>query len=478
MITEDQKTVSRRTMLRTAGTGAAALAAGALLSPTLEAQARQSAPAQLRGAMATLKVAFIGALGPANYNLVKAFEAQHPDIKVQLTGIAAVDWDGFFTKLLALSAAGQTPDLAYVATEGLQEFAARNLSLPLDDLVLRDRAALAEYFADVHPTLVEAMMYNGHLYELPVEFNAVNMYYAPQLFTAAGLPLPTDAWTKDDFYRAAKSLTRKKGNQTSTYGYEWVVRLWGSWTPWLNANGGDLLAFGRAPGGRAIWDTFYKNDARAHGRGGGLHWGEPTANSAPAVEAMQFMAELVKEGISPVATVAGGSTLQGFFASQKVAMTPGGGFWAGGLHAAGMKAGTFDAATWPRWKSQRTHFGTAGYAMLKGVSNREAAWEFIKFTVSKPGMAIELAGNNTTPARKSFMNAARYATTGPKHWQLFYEQLDKDGTAALPAPPYYNQLANILGKYTTLAASGNSSVKQALGGMQQDLENAYQNQNQ
>ena len=33
------------------------------------------------------------------------------------------------------------------------------------------------------------------------------MYYNKDMFEAAGLDLPTDDWTMDDFYAAAKALT-------------------------------------------------------------------------------------------------------------------------------------------------------------------------------------------------------------------------------------------------------------------------------
>jgi ABC-type glycerol-3-phosphate transport system substrate-binding protein len=360
-----------------------------------------------------------------------------------------------------------------VATEGVQQVAAKGLGIPLDKYVKRDKAQLAEFFADVHPTLVEAMMYNGSLYLLPTDFNAVNMYYDPILFAQHGFGRPKDNWTRDEFYKIAKAVTKKKGSQTNTFGYAWVVRLWGSWTPWIDVAGGDLLQFGRAPGGEWLWSTFYKDNPQAKGRGGGIKWGPPTANSATNVEALQFMQELTKEGIAPVPSVTGGNTLQGFFASKKLAMTPAGGFWAGGLHSAGFTRTQFDVQYFPRWRNQRTHFGTAGKMILKSSQVPDAAWEFCKFFASKEAMEIELAGNSSTPTRRSMMTAARYAPTGPAHWQVFYPTLDHDGTRAMPAPTYYNAENNSLVKYTTLAMGGSMSAKQALDGLQGELERLY-----
>ena len=39
--------------------------------------------------------------------------------------------------------------------------------VPIDDCVKRDAADMKEYFADVHPSLIEAMMWEGSLYQLP-----------------------------------------------------------------------------------------------------------------------------------------------------------------------------------------------------------------------------------------------------------------------------------------------------------------------
>ncbi len=473
MIENKGSSFSRRDFLRKTGVGLAATAAGATGVTSAIGSVSAAAPQVMNRATTTLRIALNGTLSTSNTAQATAFEKLYPGTKVQFIPVQATDWDVFFVKVLTMIAGGQPPDLAYVATEGVQEFAAKGLSYPLDDYVKKDKSSLMEYFADVHPTLVEAMMYNGSLYQLPFEFNAVDMYYNPALFAAAGFSRPANNWTKDDFYKIAKAITKKKGNQTTTYGYGWVVRLWGSWTPWLDVAGGDLLSLSHAPGGSWLWNTFYKDDPRAAGRAGGLRWGAPTANSAPNVEALQFLTELTKEGIAPVATVNGGGAMQGLFSTGKLGMTPGGGFWAGGLHAAGMKPNQYDVQFWPTWKTARTHFGTGGYNIMRSSAYKDLAWEFIKFTSSKEQMSMQLQGNFSTPARKSMMTAARYAPTGPAHWQVFYETLDRAGTRSMPAPTYYNQEANLLDKYTTSAIAGNMSPKQALDGMQSQLESLY-----
>ena len=394
------------------------------------------------------------------------FLAAHPGVQLNVMAINGTDWADYFAKILTLIAGGLAPDLTSVATEGLQLFAGKGIAQPLDSYVLKDKASLQEYFSDVHPVLVESMMYQGHLYVLPTDFNCGNMFFSTDLLNKAGVSYPAAGWTKDDFYTMAQKWARGSG----AVAWDWVVRLWGSWTSWMYANNANLLAEGRWPGGSWMWDTFYPNDPAARGRGGGWHWGAPTANHPATVEALQYMVDLRHEGLSAAPDVGGGGTLQGLFASNHIAMTIGGGFWAGGLHAAGMAPGAFDVQYFPAWSGQKHLLGDAGYAMLKTCPNKELAWEFMKYLTAPAALGALVAGNTTTPTRRSMMTASRYAPTGPKHWQVFYGTLDKfPNTTPIPAPPYYQQLATAFNARTTQAMySGNA--KSALDGLQGDLE--------
>ncbi|MEQ4206556.1 sugar ABC transporter substrate-binding protein [Actinopolymorpha sp. B9G3] len=397
------------------------------------------------------------------------FRKANPGVTVKFVGTTGTDWNEFFTKLLAQIAAGNPPDIVSVATEGVQLFASKNLAEPLDEYVKRDKGELQSYFSDVHPSLVEAMMYEGSLYELPTDFNCGNMYLNTSLLKRAGVDYPAADWTIDEFHGIAKKISTAAPGAVA---FNWVVRLWGSWTSFMYANGGNLLTEGKYSGGDWLWDTFYANDPAAQGRSGGWQWGAPTANSDAVVESLEYMLQLKREGLAPQPDAGGGGTLQGLFTNDKIGMSIGGGFWAGGLHNAGMGIDDFDVQLFPKWKTQRHLFGTGGYGMLRSSKNKDLAWELMKSMASVDGINILTAGNSTTPARKSMMTADRYATTGPKHWPVFYDTLtDLPDTAPIPAPPYYNEMATALVSRTTQAlASGN--VKSALDDLQRDLEGA------
>src|SRR5919107_202972 len=170
-----------------------------------------------RGSKA-LNIAILGtaADATARQGLVNAFSAAHPDIPVRLQAIQGADWKDFFSKILTMAAAGTPPDVVYVATEGAQLFA-NNLAEPLDDYVRRDAADMGDYFDDVHPSLLEAFMYQGNMYQLPLDFNAANIYYNTSALQKAGLQRPADDWTKDDFLTVLRAMRRTGGSEFRPY---------------------------------------------------------------------------------------------------------------------------------------------------------------------------------------------------------------------------------------------------------------------
>ncbi len=200
--------------------------------------------------------------------VVAAFKEKFPNVTIEFVNVTGVDHAEIASKILAQLAAGTPVNIGYAATEATQLYAGEGLAMPLTERALADADEMAEYFADVSPTLIEGMMYEGDLYQLPRDFNAANMYFNTALLKEAGLETPAEEWTKDEFVEYAKAMTGI-GQDGDSFGYGWTNRLWGSWTPWFFVNDTNLLTEERAPGGEAIWSTFYADQPLAEGRGGG-----------------------------------------------------------------------------------------------------------------------------------------------------------------------------------------------------------------
>ena len=63
-----------------------------------------------------------------------------------------------------------------------------------------DQAAdFKEYFSDISPVLSETMLYEDDYYQLMVDWNAANMFLNVNLLNEAGLEMPDETWTQEDF---------------------------------------------------------------------------------------------------------------------------------------------------------------------------------------------------------------------------------------------------------------------------------------
>ncbi len=469
------KQISRRELLRMAAVGTAAVVASTQVGSVLAAA--ETAPVRAPMALDTVKLRLQE--NKDNYQkVVDRFIANNPNVQFEFLDITGADHAEIASKILSMLAAGQPIDIGYAATEAAELYAGNGLSVALDEYVKRDAKDMANFFSDCAPSLVEAMMYEGSLYELPRDFNAANMYYNTDLVKQAGLSAPPPDWDKDTFSKYAKAMTQKDSSgQTNVFGYGWTNRLWGSWMPWIFVNGSNLLTEERAPGGDWLWSGFYKDDPAAKGRGGGWRWPKPQANNPANVEALDFVMQMTKDGTAPAADLGGGQSLQGFFTSGKLGMTPAGGFWAGGLFNTGSPKGQFDVQLMPRWKSQRHQFGTGGHWMGKGSTAKDTVWAFLKDEVTLDSMNINglfAPYILTTPTRRSMLTADRFEKTGPANWKIFYDTLDKyPDTAPIPAPAKSDAITNVFTKYTSSAMAFEMTAQQALDAMQKDLEAIY-----
>ena len=420
----------------------------------------------------SLSIAILGTNqdAAARQSLVDAFTARHPDISVRLQAIQGTDWADFFAKILTMVAAGTPPDVCVVATEGAQLFAER-LAEPLDEFIKRDAAQVQDYFDDVHPSLIEAFMYKGSFYQMPIDFNAANMYFNTEAMRRAGVPYPAADWTHQDFLTMARQMRQAAGS--GFVPFYWTNRLWGGIVPWLYINDTSFLTETKSPGGEWLWDRFYPDHKGAYS--GGFLWEGSNASDPKVAESFEFVRALVEEGLGTSPAQGGGNELVGQFSGGSIGMTPAGGFWVQGLSEAGLTPQDYDVAYFPKWRTQRHQFGAAGYAILKTSERKDEAWEWVKFCTSREGMQLAFPSPNTTPTRRSMCNEALYSQKGPAHWKVFYDTLDQLPCAPIPAPPQQAAVETALIKNVLGAVTGSAAaLPAALERLDEDLTRALE----
>ena len=146
---------------------------------------------------------------------LRAFEDANPGIRVRRVNPG--DAGSFYTKLMTMLAAGEPPDVFYVGNERVPSFADIGLIRPLEPFLEADRAAndpTAIDLADFYPATVDAFRFDGTasgkgaLYGIPKDFTTVGFYLNLDLFERAGVPVPGNDWTWDDFIAAARAIGR------------------------------------------------------------------------------------------------------------------------------------------------------------------------------------------------------------------------------------------------------------------------------
>jgi multiple sugar transport system substrate-binding protein len=180
--------------------------------------------------------------------ILDQFREEHPNIRIEYESISA----NYRERLLTSIVAGSPPDVALLdnGSLGAAPFIARGLLVNVATYLDRIGVDTSAYY----PEVLNIFRRPGGLYAFPKDFNPIVVYLNKDLFEEAGVALPDQDWTWDDFERIAKQLTRDLDGdgRNETFGTQ-VRRVFYLWQPWVWAAGGDVLS----PDGRQA--TGYLN---------------------------------------------------------------------------------------------------------------------------------------------------------------------------------------------------------------------------
>jgi len=227
--------ISRREVLQAGAAGAAGVAAATLPGSVTWASAPSQDAISMR--MQTFSA-------PDIQDMLDSYMANNPHVTIEAVSVTGIDHQEVATKILASLAAGNPVDIGFACTEVTHLYAGEGLAQSMTERLLDEAADFMEYYADISPVLSETMLYEGDVYQLMDNFNAANMFFNKNLLEQAGLEMPGEEWTKDDFVEYAQAMTGIDGS----FGYGWTNRVWGSWMPWIFVNETNVLAEEKAPG--------------------------------------------------------------------------------------------------------------------------------------------------------------------------------------------------------------------------------------
>lgn len=151
----------------------------------------------------------------------------------------------YWTRMNALAAAGDLPDVFSMSSGFVDEWIADGLLLNIQEYVDRDIMPNAEdYFLGVMDVARYPDKETGDAYAFPFAFVETVLFYNQDAFDAAGLEYPSEeGWTWDEFLNAAQALTT--GDEDGDgfpdqYGF-WFYGRYAHIESWVYQNDGRFL---------------------------------------------------------------------------------------------------------------------------------------------------------------------------------------------------------------------------------------------
>lgn len=168
---------------------------------------------------------------------VAKFEADNPDIDVQIVGIPwTAEGD---TKLEAALAAGTDINVFRVTSPNLPRYAKQGILSEITPY-LSDEAK-----SDFYESAFQVATVDGKVWAWPLWVTAISLFVNTDILAERGVEPPTmeDPWTWDEFVEAAKQLTFTRDDGTQVYGFSSSSK-WGAveYYPLMYIDGGRILS--------------------------------------------------------------------------------------------------------------------------------------------------------------------------------------------------------------------------------------------
>jgi len=204
---------------------------------------------------------FTGGDGPFMKKMVDEFNTAHPNIKVTMTTIR---WQDYYQKVPAAVVSGQGPDVGIAHQDNLATLAARRSILPLDDIATELKLEESDFI----PAVWKGGIYQDKRYGIPLDVHSLGQYWNTDQLTKAGLQAPPA--NKEEFDQAVSKM--KSGGLQNPF---WMPSLW--------------------PAHLIFYSLIWQNGGTPYSEDGQ----SATFNSAEGVEALTWMVDQIKNGVSP-----------------------------------------------------------------------------------------------------------------------------------------------------------------------------------
>jgi multiple sugar transport system substrate-binding protein len=360
--------------------------------------------------------------------VLKSFEAANPGVKVNFIFTP----DDYYTKLQTMIAGGTTPDVFYLAEGRIAQYAR--------DGVCLDLAPYAAKYPELTDDFVDGLLrygqVDGGLFAIPKDWQPIVMYINEDLFAAEGIPLPTSAWTVDDYRDIARRLTKTDGARVSQYG-----------TALENY--------------RADWMAFIGNYGGEWFKDGKSNWDSPAV--IKGLEAMRAVIVDDKSSPSPSAVSSMGMSQTQLFETGKVAMFPTG-RWAVPTYRETCAGFKWSAVEMPMGTTRLNPIITAGLACNAKAANPELSVALLRHILSDESLGLVTALGIGMPSYKRLLNEPGFVSEPPAKdpFVATGAYLDPKVQYECVATGKYAQFQDIISAQLDLVFNGSLGVAEAV----------------
>jgi multiple sugar transport system substrate-binding protein len=308
-------------------------------------------------------------------SVVETFESLHPEIDVEVQYTASQG--DYQTKIATQFAAGDEPDVFLTNYRNYGQFAARDALQPLQPYLDASDSIAAEDFYDLPMDAFRYHAGDGEQTCIPQNASSLAIYYNVDLFNAAGIPLPNDGWTWQEFQDAAVALTQDTDGdgRTDVHGLavdpsmiRYVPFVWGA-------------------GGQVVDDTD-----------------NPTTLTLDTPEAMAGIEWFIGLGatglgVTPLEAEVQSEDDTTRFMNGRAAMLMNSRRSVPTLRE--IEGFTWDAAPLPVGQREVNVLHSDAYCMAADTEDKDAAWTFIEYAAGPAGQEVLGATGRIVPSLKS-----------------------------------------------------------------------------
>lgn len=331
---------------------------------------------------------------PAIREIADAFEAQNPDIKIE---IEVTPWKEYWTNLETSAIGGSAPDVFWMNGPHVTQYARGGMIMDLNELIANSETVSKD---DYPASLIGLYTVDDGWYGMCKGFDSGAIWYNKALFDEAGIEYPTSDWTWEEFIETATALTdAEKG----IYGTGLQLDEQAGWYNTIGLFGGYVIS----------------DDKKTSG------FSDPNT-----IAGIQCWVDMIEAGICPSYAMTSDTGSNVLFESGKIAMLMGASYNLAEFSSIEGFSENVDVVELPSVngnKSSVVH--GVGQSIFAHTEHPEEAWRWVEFLGGKEAMDMQAAAGIDISARnesthiwaesypqynlEAFINAAGYGYEYP-----------------------------------------------------------------